>query len=63
MKRSKKRKLSRAIINTITYLMGVLFLVSLSALDSESALPVVAWIISGVYLGCYAWAKGYIERG
>jgi hypothetical protein len=41
----------------------VVWLYSLSALDSDSWLPLILWIGSGLWLTIYAWVNGHLHIG
>jgi uncharacterized protein YacL len=45
------------ILKTIGYIMGILFIFSVSALDSESNIPYIVCIVSAAYLALFAYAN------
>lgn len=57
MKKAKKIfcKTCKYIINTITAIMGTVFLVSACALDSESIIPFIACAVSFVWCAAYLY--------
>lgn len=64
MKRSAKNKLIKIkniILKIITYIMTVLFILSLIALDSESIIPFITLVLSGGWLALVGYANGYID--
>jgi hypothetical protein len=40
-----------------------IWLASLAALDSDSRLPLILWIGSGLWLTIYAWVNGHLHLG
>lgn len=61
MKRSKRtvRKAKDIAIKAITYISGIVFMISICSVDSDSWIPIIALILSGMWLTYYAWACGY----
>ena len=59
MKR-KNRRISRTIGKAFAWYMGLSFMVSLCALDSESWLPLVWLFVSFIYLAALAKHHGYM---
>lgn len=45
------------ILKTIGYIMGLLLILSISALDSDSNIPYITCIISASYLALFAYAN------
>ncbi len=62
MKRKNRifRKIRNYILKTFTLIMGIVFMLSICSLDSDSWIPFVAIAISGGWLWLYAWANGYV---
>ena len=50
----KKRK---SLFDYITTIMGVVWLVSVCAVDSESWIPLIIWAIATLWLGLYVFKK------
>lgn len=47
--------------NILTKLMAVLFVLSISAMDSDALwIPVLCMLVSGTYLAVYAYKKGWL---
>lgn len=62
MKKKVLRKISKMIVNAITAVMGIVFVLSMCAADSEAWLPVIiAFVISGSWLTVVAWANGWLS--
>lgn len=55
-------KKAKLIINFITKVAVVAFFVSLTMLESASALPLVCLVLSGGWLWLYCWAQVYQPR-
>lgn len=55
-------KKAKLIINLITKAAVVAFFVSLTMLESASALPLVCLAVSGSWLWLYGWARYYQPR-
>lgn len=60
MKR-KLRKIKNAILKAFTVFMAVLFLVSATAVDSVSNIPMIVCIVTGAYLGLFIYANRDVE--
>lgn len=59
--KKRKRSLRRIVIDTFTGIMFAIFLLSMSAMDSENLIvPVVGLVVSTAWLVVYGWAKGWI---
>ena len=56
-----KRFLKR-LLNTITAIMGIVYVISISAVDSETYIPLICMCLSGAWLVFYAWLKGWVYR-
>lgn len=63
MKRSTKVKIHRAILFTLNYSAFFINMVAVCAIDSESWLPFIAWVISGGWLMLSAWANDWLYTG
>lgn len=68
MKRSKivTRKAKNFVARAITYISGIVFMVSICSVDSESWIPIASLIVSGLWLTFYAYLNGYLcatEKG
>ena len=69
MQKNKRKRIARKIKHFIlkgfTLFMLVVFILSVSALDSESWLPVITTVVSMGWLVLFAWANNwfYEERG
>lgn len=66
MKRSTVRKVKNIVIKTITYISGIVFMISVCSVDSESWIPIAPMIVSGLWLTVYAYCNGYFcvtEKG
>lgn len=51
----------KKVFDILAAIMGVLFLLSIGAMDSEALwIPVTAFLVSGGYLTAYAYAKGWM---
>ena len=56
------RKIKRIILKSITYLMVIIFILSMLSVDSEKFyIPIISMVISGGWLGLIAWANGWIK--
>lgn len=56
------KKIKSFILKTITCLMALVFVISISMLDSEVFyIPLIAMIISGAWLYLIAWANGFTK--
>ncbi|MBE7053870.1 MAG: hypothetical protein E7391_06330 [Ruminococcaceae bacterium] len=55
----KKSKIKAFVLKTITKIMAVVWLLSMTALDSESSIPVVACFISLAWIALFMYANGY----
>lgn len=54
------RKIKRIILKSITWIMGLIFILSICALDSEAFyIPLITMGISGAWLYLMAWANGW----
>ena len=57
------RKIKRFVLKSITYLMGIIFILSILALDSEKFyIPLITLVISGAWLYSMAWANGWLIK-
>lgn len=56
-KHAKPSKAKKYIIETITAIMTILFLVSICAIDSESIIPAAVMVVSLGWIALYAWAN------
>lgn len=63
MKRSIKVKIHRAILFALNYSAFFINMAAVCALDSESWLPFIAWVVSGCWLLLSAWANGWFYTG
>ena len=62
----KKRTIRKAIkiaIDTFSAIVGLVFVVSMCALDSETWIPVICTVISGAWLTFYAYCKDWFYTG
>ena len=57
----KRNKVKNTILKIITYLMAILFILSLIALDSENIIPIISLATSGTWLFLIGLANGYIN--
>ena len=53
-------KVHGRILKTITTIMGIIFMVSICSVDSESYVPFIALLLSGTWLAFMAWANGWM---
>ena len=58
-----KNKIHKFFINAMNVISAITFLLSLMALDSESWLPIITWVASGLWLVLYSWANEVIYLG
>ena len=56
MKR-KLRKIKNAFVKAFTVFMAVLWLVSATALDSFSNIPLIVFMVTGAYLALFIYAN------
>ena len=63
MKRNLYHKIHNYIIKPISCVMSLIFIISMSGLDSESWLPAIACVVSMGWLVVYAWATGMLNDG
>lgn len=55
-RKARRRKLLQAILDPIAYLVGVIAIIAISTLDSDSWIPAIALGVSAIYLAIYgAW--------
>lgn len=58
--RKIKNKIKRFILKSITWVMGIIFLISVCSLDSEPFyIPLAALVVSGGWLWLMAWGNSY----
>ncbi len=55
----KRRKLER-ILDPIAYLVGVIMIIAIAALDSDSWVPAIALGVSAIYLALYGAWRGVL---
>ena len=60
MKRNRLRKAHNFMLKGITGTMFLLFMFSVSAIDSNSWLPVIMAVVSLLWLAVFAYANGYM---
>ena len=53
-----KKKTKKKLLNAITAFAGLIFIFSVSAVDSDSWIPFITLIVSGAWLALVAWANG-----
>ena len=59
--KKRKRSLRKIAVDTFTGIMFAIFLLSMSAMDSENIIvPVISLVISFGWCVFYAWAKGWM---
>ena len=47
-------------ISKFTAAVGVLFLLSLLSIDSDSWMPLIVCVVCWIYLACIAWKNGLL---
>lgn len=61
-KRKRKNKIKNFVLKTVTSIAGIIFVLSICALDSPNfVLPVVCLLVSGLWLAVFSWANGYLD--
>lgn len=63
MKKATKRKIHKFIINSITAICGIVFLLALAGEAKNIWLQVAVLLVSGGWLYLWAWANGWLEWG
>ena len=53
--------MKKRILKTIAIIMGFIFMVSASALDSLTWIPTIMTVVSGLWLVLYAYANGAFD--
>lgn len=56
-------KIHKALIYAMNFIAAFTFLISLMALDSESWIPIITWVASGLWLTAYGWANEILYFG
>lgn len=56
------RKMKNAILKTTTWIAGITWTLSACALDSESNIPLVAYVIASAWLCLFIFANAEGER-
>ena len=59
--RKFKRKAHNFILKSITWIAGILFLLSACAIDSPSWIPTIVCVVSMAWLGVFAYANRDME--
>lgn len=54
----KKKNIKNKILKATAWIMGILFLVSACALDSDSWIPHIVCMVSLLWLALFAYANG-----
>ncbi len=54
----KRKNTKNIILKAVAWIMGILFLVSACALDSESWIPHIVCFVSLIWLALFAYANG-----
>ena len=61
--KKKAFKIYKAFIDTFTVAVGIVLMVSICALDSDSWIPTIAFVASLGWLTLYAWTHGWLGEG
>lgn len=56
-----RRRIKNAILKAITAIAGTVFVLSACMLDSESYIPMILCMASGLWLSAFAYANGWLE--
>lgn len=54
-------KVKNAVLISISFLMGVIWVFSVSLIDSFSFLPFAGFIVSSIWLSLFAMANGWMD--
>lgn len=57
----RNRKIKNAILKSMAWAMGLIFLISACAIDSPSWVPTILCVVSAAWLALFAYANGMIE--
>ena len=61
-KRKRKNKIKNFVLKTVTWIAGIVFVLSILSLDSPNfVLPVVCLMVSMLWLAVFSWANGYMD--
>lgn len=62
MNRRYKNTIKNKVLITINYIMALILILSICALDSQSNIPFYTCLVSGLYLILSAYANGLIGK-
>lgn len=56
-----RKRVKKVIILAVSYIMGAVFITSLTMIDNDSAIPIILLLISFVWLVLVAIANGWCD--